>query len=98
MTCTALLHGKPMFLLPEYQEQMLTARNVEALGAGAWVHPVTNAKKAGRMLSRVMEDEAMRAAAARFAQKHAGDASTRTVRLAELADQVALLANHPKPA
>ena len=90
--CAALLAGKPLLLVPTVQEQMLSARNVEALGAGAWIHPSQDAKRTRRTLERCIEDDGMRAAAQGFADKYAGLMSGSTARLAESADRLVALA------
>ena len=93
-TCCTLLAGKPLCMLPTVQEQMITARNVVALGAGALVPPAGDAKRIRRQLERCIEDSAMRVAAAGFAERHAGLRGTAAVRLAETADRfLALVKN-----
>lgn len=85
--CEALLAGKPLFLLPEVLEQMLTARNVAALGAGAWHHPAQDASMLRRSLRRVLEGDQCSEAAQAFARRHRGDPGKVAARLAEIADR-----------
>jgi UDP:flavonoid glycosyltransferase YjiC (YdhE family) len=88
LTCAALLAGKPVLVLPEFAEQMLTARNVEALGAGLCVHPAADARALRRALNRLADDAGMRARALEFATRHAAQRRSATVRLAEFAERV----------
>ena len=90
--CNALLAGKPLLLLPTGYEQVMTARNVEALGAGRWVHPAHDDKTLKRALIRAIDDDAAGAAARLFADRYAGNAQNVTVRLAEYADRFVAIA------
>ena len=86
-TCATLLAGKPLCMLPTVQEQLLTARNVEAIGAGETLMQVREPKIIRRAIVRAIEDPAMRAAAQDFASRHAAQSSSAAVRLAEIADR-----------
>ena len=90
--CNALLAGKPLLLLPTGYEQVLTARNVEALGAGRWIHPAHDDKMLKRALLRAIDDDAAGVAARSFAERYAGNAQNSTVRLAEYADRFVAIA------
>ena len=92
MVCTALLAGKPLLMLPTGHEQLLTARNVEALGAGAWLHPTHDARQIKRALVRCIEDGRMQDAAGAFRARYAKVTSMTTACLPEYADQLLALA------
>lgn len=83
--CEALLAGKPLFLLPQVLEQMLTAQNVAALGAGAWYHPSQETRVLRRDFRRVLEGGEFGAAARAFADRHGHGKGA--ARLAEIADR-----------
>jgi UDP:flavonoid glycosyltransferase YjiC (YdhE family) len=85
--CEALLAGKPLFMLPHVFEQMMTARNVAALGAGTWFHPAQEQAALRRSLRQVLEDGKYRAAAQGFAARYARGRGERAARLAERADR-----------
>lgn len=82
--CEALLAGRPLLLLPQVHEQVMTARNVATLGAGAWVHPAQDARALRRGLRDALDGGGARAAAG-FAARYAGQ--DRAARLAECADR-----------
>lgn len=92
-TCAALLAGKPMCMLPTVHEQLMTARNVEALGAGETLLQAGDPRRIRRTLVRVLEDPGMAAAAQAFAARHAAGAAGAAVRLAEIAGRFLGLAN-----
>jgi len=92
-TCAALLAGKPMCMLPTVHEQLMTARNVEALGAGETLLQVRDPRRIRRSFVRVLEDPRMAAAAQAFAARHAAGAAGAAVRLAEIAGRFLGLAN-----
>lgn len=93
-TCAALLAGKPLCMLPTVHEQLLTARNVEAIGAGATLLQARDPTRIRRAIARGIEDPAMRAAAQDFALRHAAQSSNAAVRLAETADRFLDLVSH----
>ncbi len=92
MTCASLLAGKPLLMLPTAHEQLLTARNVAELGAGAWVQPTHDARPIKRALVRCIEDTRIHDAAAGFRDRYANAVPTMTARLAECADRLVGLA------
>jgi UDP:flavonoid glycosyltransferase YjiC (YdhE family) len=92
-TCAALLAGRPMCMLPTFHEQLMTARNVEALGAGESLLQVRDPRRIRRGLVRVLEDPGMAAAAQAFAARHAAGAAGAAVRLAEIAGRFLNLVN-----
>ena len=73
-TTSAMLQaGKPLLLLPSNLEQQMTAKRVEALGAGIAVSS-TAAKRSpdyGRLLLRLLDDPQYTAHAAEFKARHA---------------------------
>lgn len=69
-TAAMLLAGKPLIVLPLHMEQTMTARRLEALGAGACVMP-DRIGQLPRALAAALCDDQMKAAARRFAQAHA---------------------------
>ncbi len=93
-TCAALLAGKPLCMLPTVHEQLLTARNVEAIGAGATLLQVRDPTRIRRAIVRGIEDPAMRSAAQDFALRHAAQSASAAVRLAETADRFLDLVSH----
>jgi UDP:flavonoid glycosyltransferase YjiC (YdhE family) len=86
-TCATLLAGKPLCMLPTVYEQLLTARNVETLGAGETLLQVRDPKRIRRAISRGLEAPEMAKAAQEFASRHAVQAASAAVRLAEIADR-----------
>ena len=70
VTAEMLLAGKPMFHVPLYLEQRLTAEAVAALGA-AEVAPPRSADPVGTRLDALLHDESYGAAARRFAERYA---------------------------
>ncbi len=69
-TFTLLLAGKPSLLVPNHLEQLLTARRVEAWGAGLAVEPGT--RDFEPLLQRLLHEDEIKQAARRFAEKYAG--------------------------
>lgn len=68
-----LLAGKPMLLLPLNLENLLTSIQVARMGAGRFVPSDAKGEKVGKGLGEVLKGlEGHRAAAAGFAQRHAG--------------------------
>jgi UDP:flavonoid glycosyltransferase YjiC (YdhE family) len=92
-TCATLLAGKPLCLLPTVHEQLLTARNVEAVGAGEMLLQVRDPRRIRRAIVRCIDDPGPRAAAQDFASRHSAQSSSTAVRLAEIADRFLDLVN-----
>ena len=65
--------GRPVLLLPQNLEQMMTARRVLELGAGLVVDPSEPAPDYRDLLQRLLEDPAFAEAARAVADRHAGD-------------------------
>ncbi|MBQ1762310.1 MAG: hypothetical protein IIZ92_05350 [Aquincola sp.] len=65
----ALLQGRPLVMLPMQAEQLLTARRVQAAGAGALLLEGEVAGQLPALLHAAVADGPMRQAAARFAQQ-----------------------------
>ena len=93
LSCAALLAGKPLLLLPEFSEQWITARNVESMGAGLWVHPDADPRQLARSLRRLVDEPAFTRRAREFAERYGEQRARSTVRLAELAEKVRDLAS-----
>lgn len=68
----ALLAGVPLLLLPMQAEQFLMARQVERTGAAINAAMRPRPADFGAMLDQLLTQPACRAAAAAFAQRHAG--------------------------
>ncbi len=92
-TCATLLAGKPLCMLPTVHEQLLTARNVEAIGAGEILLQVRDPRRIRRTIVNCIEDPELLAAAQDFASRHSGQSSSTAVRLAEIADRFLELVN-----
>ena len=92
LVCEALLAGRPLLILPTAYEQVLTARNVERIGAGVWVHPANDARKLKRALDRCFDEPGLVAAAAKFSARHAQGLPQSTARLADHAGRLLSLA------
>ncbi|MDY6874276.1 MAG: glycosyltransferase [Chloroflexota bacterium] len=72
-TVTAvLMAGKPLFMLPMQQEQMLLARNVEQLGAGISGYQDEDSVAFHKKLQRLVNDPTYARAAQNFSAKYAG--------------------------
>jgi UDP:flavonoid glycosyltransferase YjiC (YdhE family) len=97
-TCASLLAGKPLCLLPTVHEQLLTARNVGAIGAGETLLQVRDPRRIRRAIVRCIDDPGLRAAAQDFASRHSAQASSTAVRLAEIADRFLELVNRREAA
>lgn len=65
----ALLQGRPLVMLPMQAEQLLTARRVQAAGAGALLLEGEVPAQLPALLHAAVADGPMRQAAARFAQQ-----------------------------
>jgi len=85
-TAAMLLGGVPMLLFPEHVEQMLVARNIAALGAGAIVLPQALRTGLHTQLTHFLKDEVFLEKAKQFAEKHKGFDHER--QLASVADQI----------
>ncbi|MCX7628598.1 MAG: hypothetical protein N2Z69_09365 [Methylophilaceae bacterium] len=66
-----LMAGVPLLLLPVHLEQFLTARNVQAIGAGRLVNPEQAAPDYGALLSAMLADAELKQAARDFAAQYA---------------------------
>lgn len=77
-TAAMLLAGKPLLVLPLQMEQTMTARRLEALGAGIGVTP-DRFGQLPRALAKALGDPALKSAAQQFAQAHAGYDQSATV-------------------
>jgi UDP:flavonoid glycosyltransferase YjiC (YdhE family) len=89
----AALHaGRPLVLLPGSYEQLLTARNVERLGAGLWVHPEAGADRVRKALKRALDDATLAQAAGAFARANARAPGATTAWLAETAGRIHAIA------
>ena len=71
-TAAMLLGGVPVLLFPEQVEQLLLARNVAALGAGAIVPSRALRADLTEPLARFVENETFRERAKQFAEKYKG--------------------------
>ncbi|MBL8379707.1 MAG: hypothetical protein JNM79_17695 [Burkholderiales bacterium] len=92
LVCQSLLAGRPLFLLPGSYEQLLTARNVAALGAGIWIHPEAVEGQVRKGLLRSLADAGPARKAWAFAQAHQRTPGQLTAWLAESADRICALA------
>ena len=70
---TALLHGKPMLLLPEHDhqlEQILTARNVVKLKVGLMLMTIEQQRDYRGLIQKVLNEPLFTENAQRFAEKY----------------------------
>lgn len=87
---TAVMAGKPVLLVPQHLEQLMTAKRVEALGAGLVADFEQPAPDYGHMLRRLLGEPSFAAAARDIAARHAGDdASARAARIADRCEALA---------
>ena len=86
--------GKPLLLLPQHLEQMMTAKRVASIGAGLVVDRSVDATPDyGRMLNRLLDDPSLTAAAAAIAERRAGDEpAARVARIADRCEELMLRA------
>ncbi len=70
---SSLTAGKPLLLLPQHLEQMMTAKRVEELGAGLLVNPEKASPSYDRLLKRLLGEPHFTDAARSFAQKYKDD-------------------------
>jgi UDP:flavonoid glycosyltransferase YjiC (YdhE family) len=84
---SALAHGVPMVCIPQGREQPLNAARVEAVGAGRALEAASGADQIEKCVDEVLNDPAMRASAARFADltRGLGAGSTATDMVESLA-------------
>jgi UDP:flavonoid glycosyltransferase YjiC (YdhE family) len=73
MSMQALLAGVPMLLLPHVVEQELTARRIEALGAGLGVRGARSEETLQCSLEQLVSDGDFRARARDVAKRYAGE-------------------------
>lgn len=93
-TQTLVSAGKPVLLLPEHLEQMMTAKRVAELGAGLLVDYEKPAPDYRRLLRRLLDEPSFTAAAQAVAARHAGDDPA--ARVARIADRCeALITRSP---
>lgn len=65
-----LLAGKPILVLPFHVEQLLTARNIAAMGAGIFVLAETKKINYRSLISQILSDKKFAQAANKFAEKY----------------------------
>ena len=76
--------GRPVLLLPQHLEQMMTAKRVQQLGAGLVVDFEKAPPDYGRLMRRLLDESSFTEAARAVASRHAGDNQTeRVVRIAD---------------
>ncbi len=86
---TLVAAGKPVLLLPQQIEQLMTAKRVAMLGAGLVADPEKPAPDYRRLLKRLLGEPDFAAAAQRVAARHAGDdPAARVARIADLCEAV----------
>ena len=74
--------GKPLLLLPEHLEQLMTGKRIESIGAGLVVDPATDrSPNYARLLKRLLDEPAFTSAAEAVAGKYAGETPADRVRL-----------------
>lgn len=78
--------GKPVLLLPEHLEAMMTAKRVQQLGAGLAVDFEKPAPDYGRLVRRLLEEPSFTQAAQVVARRHLHDDEPAT-RVGKIADQ-----------
>jgi len=84
-TTEALLAGKPLLLLPQFVEQYLGARRIEALGAGLLLGRERDQATIALALTRLLDEASFTAAAQSFAERHATHRSADAIHRAVLA-------------
>lgn len=67
MTAAALGHGRPVLLLPQQMEQLMTSVRVEQLGAGLFLAPDGDPAALPGLLERLLRDRSLVDAATAFA-------------------------------
>ena len=78
--------GKPVLMLPQHLEQLMTAKRVQQIGAGLAVDFDKPAPDYRRLIRRLLDEPAFTQAAGTVAQRHAAD-DDRKLRVARLADR-----------
>lgn len=69
MTESVLAHGKPLLLLPQQMEQLMTSVRVSELGAAVFLATDGNPAELPKLLERLLRDASLRRAAAAIAAK-----------------------------
>jgi len=78
--------GKPLLLLPQHLEQLMTSKRVESIGAGLVVDPSLNrSPDYVRLLKRLLDEPAFTSAARAVADRYAGE--TPAERVGRIADR-----------
>ncbi len=78
--------GKPLLLLPQHLEQMMTGKRIAAMGAGLVVDPlVDKSPNYARLLTRLLEEPAFAAVAQAVAARYVNE--TPAERVARIADR-----------
>jgi UDP:flavonoid glycosyltransferase YjiC (YdhE family) len=71
LVCQALLHGKPLIMLPQQLEQSLLARRVQKYGAGKTLTPQHGEVETAQAATALLEQHVFRDAARQFQAKYA---------------------------
>ena len=88
---TLVTAGKPVLLLPQHLEQMMTAKRVEALGAGLVADFEKPSPDYVRLLRRLLDESSFTAAAEAVAGRHPGDdPAARVARIADRCEELML--------
>ncbi len=81
--------GKPVLLLPQHLEQMMTAKRVLELGAGLVVDYEEPAPDYHALLQRLLDEPSFTEAAQAVAARHAGDdPATRVPRIVDRLEEI----------
>jgi UDP:flavonoid glycosyltransferase YjiC (YdhE family) len=88
--------GKPVLLLPQHVEQMMTARAVQSLGAGLVVDYERPAPDHRKLINRLIEEPAFAGAARAVAARYAGDDPA--ARLQAIVDRIEAVISAPRSA
>ncbi|CAJ0816568.1 glycosyltransferase [Ralstonia flaminis] len=89
----ALLAGVPLLMTPQFVEQALLARRVEAFGAGVHWAPPRTAESAHAIVGRALSTESLRVHAQCFASKYQSCSMEKAV--AEIASAILTAATNP---
>jgi len=81
-----VVSGKPVLLLPEHLEQMMTAKRVQQLGAGLIVDFEKPSPDYGRLIRRLLDESSFTEAAQAVSRRLAGD--NQTARVARIVDRL----------
>lgn len=68
----ALLHGRPLLVLPEHVEQGILANRMARQGLCAATVGIRNRRRMAEQVGRLMSDKVLRARAAQFAARYSG--------------------------